>query len=202
MPHVASQPPEGLGLTRLSIVRSAKDRHKSTLTLVAPPRPVVAIGEDEVACVQPTGRQAWQPAMLSARSYRHLRQVMPKRHILGEFFLRNPLLDLELSIFHATDVAIDDSDMVLLADDLVALGMGQGIFHLHSFQCLDNPLDVLARLVAGRFDRLLEGEDVLPGLPAMAFVHNALAADLACIDIVDAKQFVELLVKAVVLGLE
>jgi hypothetical protein len=41
---------------------------------------------------------------------------MPKRHILGEFLLRNPLLDLELPIFHATDVAVDDSDMVLLAE--------------------------------------------------------------------------------------
>src|SRR6185437_8719020 len=108
----------------------------------------------------------------------------------------------ELSVFDAADIAVNNSDMVLLADDLVALRMRQGILHLHPFQCLDHPLDVLAGLVAGCLDRLFEREDVFPSLPTMALVHDALAADLARIDIVDADELVELLVKAVVLCLE
>src|SRR6516225_5710682 len=82
-------------------------------------------------------------------SNRHLREVVAQRHVLGEFLLRNSLLDLELSVFHAADIAIDDADMVLLADDLVALRMRQRIRHLHAFKRADDAFDVLARLVAG-----------------------------------------------------
>src|SRR5205814_9927105 len=139
---------------------------------------------------------------LLSRSHRRLGQVVAKRHVLGEFLLRDPLLDLKLSVLHAADIAVDNAHMVLLADDLVALRMRQRIRHLHPFQCLDNPLDFLAGLVAGRLDRLLQREDIFPRLPAMALVHDALTANLACIDIVYADQLVELLVKAVVLCLE
>src|SRR6516225_1568517 len=135
-------------------------------------------------------------------SNRHFRQVMAQRHVFGEFLLRNSLLDLELSVFHAADIAIDNADVILLADELVALRMGQRIRHLHAFKRPDYAFDILARLVAGRLDRLFEGEDVLPGLPAMALVHDALAADLARVDVVDAEELVELLMKAVVLCLE
>src|SRR3974390_3469693 len=88
--------------------------------------------------------------------HRHSREVMPERHVLGEFLLWNSLFDLQLSIFDPADVAIDDSDMVLFADYLVALRMRERIRHLHPFEHPDDALDVLARLVAGLLDRLLE----------------------------------------------
>src|ERR1700758_2140365 len=127
---------------------------------------------------------------------------MPKRHVLGEFLLRDPLLDLKLSVFHTADVAVDDADMVFLANDLFALRMGERILHLHPFPRLDSALDVLARLIAGSLNRLFERENIFPGLPALALVHHAAAADLARIDIVNAEELVELLMKAIVLGLE
>src|SRR6476659_5487533 len=59
---------------------------------------------------------------------------MAKRHVLGEVFLRNPLLHLQLPVLHAADVAIDDSDVVFLANVLVALRMGQRVLHLHPLE--------------------------------------------------------------------
>src|SRR6267378_7613571 len=119
------------------------------------------------------------------RLRRHLRKVVAQRHVPGELFLRDLLFDLELSAFHPADVAVDDADVILLADQLVALWMGERVLHLHPLERLDHALDVLAGFVSGLLDRRLEREDVLPGLPAVALVHDALAADLACIDIVD-----------------
>src|SRR5262249_22367104 len=138
---------------------------------------------------------------MSGLSDGHLGQVVPDRHVLGEFLLRNAPLDRQLAVLHATDVAVDDADMVLPADELVALRMGERVLHLHAFQRLDHALDILARLVAGGLDRLLDGKDVLPGLPAVALVHHAArAAGVARVDVVDAHELVELLVVLVVLG--
>src|SRR5215475_10993017 len=77
--------------------------------------------------------------------------------------------------------------------------MGERVLHLHAFERADRALDVLAGLVAGGLDRGLDGEDVLPGLPAMALVHDARATDLATVYVVDADEPVELLVVLVVL---
>src|SRR5215471_847612 len=113
---------------------------------------------------------------------------MPQRHVGGEFLLRDALLDLELPVPDAADVAVDDAGVVFLADQLVALGMAERVLHLHAFERMDRAFDVLAGLVAGGFDRLLDREDILPGLPAVALVHDARAADLAAIDVVDADE--------------
>src|SRR5689334_7330663 len=96
--------------------------------------------------LQGMATRAPRPARLA--SDRHLRQIVTQRHVLGEFLLGNSLLHLKLSVFHAADVAIDDADMVLLANDLVALRMSERIFHFHSFQRTDDALDVLARFIA------------------------------------------------------
>src|SRR5262249_47773439 len=115
---------------------------------------------------------------------------MPQRHVGGELLLRDALLDLELPILNPADVAVDDAGVILLADELVALGMAERVLHLHAFERVDRAFDVLAGLVAGSFDRLLDREEVLPGLPAVALVHDARAADLAAVDVVDADELV------------
>ena len=120
----------------------------------------------------------------------------------GMFLARSSFgirLDLELAVLDPADVAVDDAGVVLLADHLVALRMAERVLHLHAFERLDRALDVLAGLVARGLDRRLDGEHVLPALPAVALVHHARAADLAAIDVVDADQPVELLVVLVVL---
>src|SRR4051812_45993723 len=127
---------------------------------------------------------------------------MPDGHVLGELLLGDAALDLELAVLDPADVAVDDADVILLADQLVALRMGERVLHLHALERLDGALDVLAGLVAGGLDRLLDGKNVLPRLPAVALVHDASAADLARVDIVDAEALVELLVEVVVLVLE
>src|SRR6185437_13891050 len=115
--------------------------------------------------------------------HRHLRQVVPQWHVLEKLLLWNSLLYFELSVLHAADVAVDDADVVFLADDLAALRMRERILHLHALKRLDHAFDVLAPLVAGRLDRLLDCKQVLPGLPAMALVHHPLAADFAGVDL-------------------
>src|SRR6516165_12050647 len=99
-------------------------------------------------------RKAALIACAASPSNRHFREVVAKRHVFGELLLRNSLLDLELSVFHAADIAIDDADVILLADDLVALRMGERIRHLDAFERPDDAFDVFARLVAGRLDGL------------------------------------------------
>src|SRR5581483_9387271 len=111
---------------------------------------------------------------------------MPKRHVLGELIFRNALLHLVFPALNSADVAVDDAAMIFLADEFVALRVADGVLHLHAFKRLDDALDVLACLVARSLDRLLNCEDVFPSLPAMALVHHALAAYLACMHVVDA----------------
>src|SRR5262245_37408470 len=104
--------------------------------------------------------------------YGHLRQVVSQRHVLGELFLRDPLLHLELAVFDTADVAVNDADMIFLADDLVALRMRERVLHLHAFERLDYSFDILAGLVARGLDRLLDCENIFPCLPAVALVHH------------------------------
>ena len=92
--------------------------------------------------------------------------------------------------------------MVLFADILSPCGWRKRVLHLHAFESLDRALNILAGLVSGRFDRLLDREDIFPGLPAITLVHHARAADLARVFIIDAHALEELLVILVVLGLE
>src|SRR5439155_14970710 len=82
-------------------------------------------------------------------SGRHGREIEPSRHVLDQFFLGNLLLHLKASVLYATDVAVDDTGVVFLADQLVALRMTDRVLHLHAFQRLDHAFDVLAGLVAG-----------------------------------------------------
>src|SRR5581483_12104371 len=77
-------------------------------------------------------------------SHAHLRQIVPDRHVLGEVFLRNPLLHRELSVLHTADIAIDDAYMVFLADYLVALRVRERVLQLNAFERLDHALDILA----------------------------------------------------------
>src|SRR3979411_2623117 len=133
-------------------------------------------------------------------SHLHGRQIATQRHVLRELFLRNSLLDLELSVLHATDVAIHDASVIFLAEELVALRVGERVLHLHAFEGLDHAFHILAGLVAGGLTRLLDGKDVLPRLPAVALVHHAPAADFARVDIINADELVEFLVELVILG--
>src|SRR5215510_11513495 len=96
--------------------------------------------------------------------YGHLRQVVSQRHVLRELFLRDPLLHLELAVFDAADVAVNDADMIFLADDLVALRMRERVLHLHAFERLDYSFDILAGLVARGLDRLLDFVFILSGV--------------------------------------
>ena len=80
--------------------------------------------------------------------------------------------------------------------------MAEGVRHLQALERADRASHVLARLVAGGLDRLLDRKHVLPRLPAVALVHDAVAALLAGVDVVDADQAVELAVVLVVLVLE
>src|SRR6478752_4004471 len=127
-------------------------------------------------------------------SNRHRREVMAQRHVLRDILLGNAPLDLVFSVLHPADVAVNDSGMVLLADELVALRMLERILHLHAFERHNGPLDILAGLVSRGLDCGLDRENVLPGLPAMALVHDAGAADLLGVDVVYADKPVELLV--------
>src|SRR5260221_7272926 len=89
-----------------------------------------------------------------AASRWHGREIEPSRHVLDQFFLWDLLLHLKASVLHATDVAVDDTGVVFLADYLVALRMTDRVFHLHAFQRLDHAFDILAGLIAGHLDRL------------------------------------------------
>jgi hypothetical protein len=85
---------------------------------------------------------------------------VPQGHVGGEFLLGDALLDLELPVLDPADVAIDDAAVVLLADELVALGVAERIFHVQALERSDRALDVLAGLVARGLGRLLDGEDI------------------------------------------
>src|SRR5262249_7989839 len=134
-----------------------------------------------------------------ASSRRHRREVMSQWHVFGEVFLWYPPFDLEFSIFHPADIRVDDAGMVLLADELVALRMGERVLHLHAFERLDRTLDVLPCLVARFLNRRLDGEYILPGLPPVTLVHHSRATNLAAVHIVDVDELVEFLVILVVL---
>ena len=47
--------------------------------------------------------------------------------------LRNPLFDLELAALDAAEVAVDDADVGLLADDRVALRMAERVLYFPAF---------------------------------------------------------------------
>src|ERR1700730_15988838 len=133
---------------------------------------------------------------------RHGRQIKTNRHVLDQFLLGNLLLHLEPPVFDVANVAVDNPDVILLADQLVSLRINDRVLHLHAFQRLDHALDILAGLIAGGFHRLFNREYILPALPGMTLVHYALAAELARMDVVDLDQLVVLAVKFVILGLE
>jgi hypothetical protein len=118
-----------------------------------------------------------------------------ERHVLGEFFLWDLLFDLQFSAFDTADIAVDNADVIFLADHFVALRMIKRVLHLHAFERLDDTLDVLTSLIPGLFDGLLECEDILPRLLAVALVHYTLAANFPRIDVVNSKSLVEFLVE-------
>src|SRR5437764_111281 len=49
--------------------------------------------------------------------HRQGREVMSQRHVCDELLLGNALLDLEFSVLHPADIAVEHSGMVFLADE-------------------------------------------------------------------------------------
>src|SRR5262249_16243384 len=193
--------PVSLAISAAAASSGSLRRGPTADAAASPPRAAAPARADAFAAAGHQRGLAFELKVHVDLSHRHLGQVVPDRHVLGELLLRDAPLHRQLAVLHATDVAVDDADMVLPSDELVALRMGERVLHLHAFQRLDHALDILARLVAGGLDRLLDGKDVLPGLPAVALVHHAArAAGVARVDVVDAHELVELLVVLVVLG--
>jgi hypothetical protein len=48
---------------------------------------------------------------------------VPKGHVFREFFLRDTLFYFEFTIFYAADIAVDDTGVIFLTDNLIALRM-------------------------------------------------------------------------------
>src|SRR5436309_1065090 len=99
---------------------------------------------------------------LQAASGWHLGQVVAHRHLLGQVLFRDAFLDLQAPFLHPADVGVDDAAMVFPSDQLVALRVTDGVLHLLALERLDHSGSVLAGLVAGSLDRLLEREHVFP----------------------------------------
>ncbi len=81
-------------------------------------------------------------------------------------------------------------------------GMTQRVGKRHSLEGLDDKLVVILRFPPRFLDRILQGEDIFPGLPGVAFGHHPLRVDFTRIDVVDAHALVVLAMEFVVLVFE